>query len=184
MAHDLAQDRLTQVFKFLKELNELRNPVERDLSGYAEVMNIAEWPVHPCIVVGHGHRVDDHDAEAEAEAEMEPLIRIKRACLTDCPKPPVALDGWLKPGWQAADAETAVLESRNFLDDEKKTVTVKFGELYATNVTLTPSDETQLAVSQPALAAVVSSADFRLLANEQAAADSRAQAHRPELWNG
>jgi hypothetical protein len=37
MAHDLAQDRLTQVFKFLKKLNELRNPVERDLSGYAEV---------------------------------------------------------------------------------------------------------------------------------------------------
>ncbi|MGK0188976.1 MAG: hypothetical protein ACI9R3_004792 [Verrucomicrobiales bacterium] len=38
------------------------------------------------------------------------------------------LDGWLKPGWQAADAETAVLESRNFLDDEKKTVTVEFGD--------------------------------------------------------
>jgi hypothetical protein len=56
-------------------------------------------------------------------------------------------------------------------------------QLYATNATLTPSDETQLAVSQPTLADLVSSADFRLLANEQAGADSRAQAHRPDMWS-
>ena len=59
---------------------------------------------------------------------MEPLIRIQRARLTSCPKPPGVLDGWLKPGWQVADAETAVLESRNFWDDEEKTVTVDFAE--------------------------------------------------------
>lgn len=123
---DLAQSRLTQVFKYLKELNELRNPVARDLSGYAEVLRLDAWPVHPCIAIRHGDRVDDEDADAEAE--MEPLVRIQRARLTPCPKPPVALDGWLKPGWQAADAEVAVLESRNFLDDEKKTVTVEIGD--------------------------------------------------------
>ena len=123
---DLAQSRLTQVFKFLKELNELRNPVARDLSGYAEVLRLDAWPAHPCIGVRHGDRVDDEDADAEAE--MEPLIRIQRARLTPCPKPPVVLDGWLKPGWQAVDAETTVLESRNFLDDKKKTVTVEFGD--------------------------------------------------------
>lgn len=121
MPYDLAQGRLTQVFKFLKELNELRNPVERDLSSYAEVLRLDAWPVHPCIIVRHGDQVDD-------EAEMEPLIRIQRARLTPCPKPPGALDGWLKPGWQAADAETALLESRNFLDKKKKTVTVEFAD--------------------------------------------------------
>src|SRR5438552_17596650 len=90
---DLAQSRLTQVFKFLKELNELRNPVARDLSGYAEVLRLDAWPAHPCIVVRHGDRVDDEDADAEAE--MEPLIRIQRARLTACPTPPDTLDGWL-----------------------------------------------------------------------------------------
>lgn len=118
--------RLTQVFKFLKELNELRNPVVRDLSGYTEVLRLDAWPMHPCIVVRRGDRVEEE--EADAETEMEPLIRIKRACLTPCPNPPVTLDGWLKPGWQAADAETSVLESRNFLEDEKKTVTVEFAD--------------------------------------------------------
>ena len=121
---DLAQSRLTQVFKFLKELNELRNPVTRDLSGYAEVLRLNAWAVHPCIVVRHGDRIEDEDANADAQ--MEPLIRIQRARLTPCPNPPDALDGWLKPGWQAADAEVAVLGSRNFLDEEKETMTVAF----------------------------------------------------------
>jgi very-short-patch-repair endonuclease/transcription elongation GreA/GreB family factor len=116
--------RLTQVFKFLKELNELRNPVARDLSGYADVLRLDAWPMHPCIAVRRGDRIEEEDADAEAG--MEPLIRIQRARLTPCPKPPLALDGWLKPGWQAANDEAAVLESRNFLDDEKKTVTVEF----------------------------------------------------------
>ena len=72
MPHDLAQGRLTQVFKFLKELNELRNPVERDLSSYAEVLRLDAWSVHPCIIVLHGDQVDDEDTGVEAE--MEALI--------------------------------------------------------------------------------------------------------------
>ena len=41
-------------------------------------------------------------------------------------------------------------------------------QLYATHALLTPSDELQLAVPQPLRAEIVSSADFRLLAAEQA----------------
>lgn len=118
--------RLTQVFKFLKELNELRNPVPRDLSGYVDVLRLDAWPLHPCVVVRRGDREEESDADADVE--MEPLVRIKRARLTPCPKPPDALDGWLKPGWQSVDAEAEVLESRNFLDRETKTVTVAFAD--------------------------------------------------------
>ncbi len=123
---DLTQSRLTQVFKFLKELNELRNPVPRDLSGYADVLRLDAWALHPCIVVLRGDREDESDADADVE--MEPLISIKRARLTACPKPPDTLDGWLKPGWQSMEAEAEVLESRNFVDREKKTVTVAFSD--------------------------------------------------------
>src|SRR6185503_5043522 len=54
-------------------------------------------------------------------------------------------------------------------------VDVEVRQLYVSNGTLTPSDEVQLAVRQPGLAQLVSPADFRLLANEQAGADMRAQ---------
>lgn len=120
-----AKGRLVQTFRFLKELNELRNPVPRDLSG-SEVLRLDTWPLHPCVQVRRGDRKED-DANDAAEAAMEPLIRIQRARLTPCPKPPETLNGWLKPGWQSADEEAEVLESRNFLDKER-TITVPFAD--------------------------------------------------------
>ena len=123
-----AQNRLTQVFKFLKELNELRNPVPRDLSAYQEVLRLDSWPIHPCVVVRHGDQTQDEDIEDTEDSEMEPPIQIQRANLTPCPRPPEALEGWLNPGWQVANAEIAVLESQNFLDVDRNTITVAFGD--------------------------------------------------------
>jgi len=122
---DSAKGRLVQTFKFLKELNELRNPVPRDISGYAEVLRLDSWPAHPCITVWHGDRQEE-DGEESGEPGVEPLIRIQRAGLTSCPKPPEILEGWLKPGWQAAELEATVLPSRNFPDKEKGSITVDF----------------------------------------------------------
>lgn len=121
--NELSQRRLTQVFKFLKELNELRNPVPRTLPDTG-VLRLDTWPKHPCVVVWSGDRVEEDDTNTDAE--IEPLIRIQRASLTSCPNPPDALDGWLKPGWKEVDAKVNVLESRNFLNDKKETVTVAF----------------------------------------------------------
>ena len=56
-------------------------------------------------------------------------------------------------------------------------------ELYASQGALSPADEKQLATTQPELAGLVSSVDFRLLAAEHAGAASRAQTHCPEFWN-
>jgi len=98
-----AKARLIQTFNFLKELNELRNPVPRDLSGL-DVLRLDTWPAHPCVQVRRGDRQEDDSADS-AEIAMEPLIRIARAQLTPCPKPPEILDGWLKPGWQSIDEE-------------------------------------------------------------------------------
>jgi very-short-patch-repair endonuclease len=124
-AGDVAQSRLTQVFKFLKALNELRNPVPRDLSAYSQILRLDAWPLHPNIIVQRGDREDEED-DADTDAEMEPIIRIQRARLTSCPSPPARLDGWLKPNWQIIDAEVEVLESRNFINQEKETITVGF----------------------------------------------------------
>ncbi|MGD0948948.1 MAG: AAA domain-containing protein, partial [Candidatus Binatia bacterium] len=124
IAMSVAKVRVTQTFKFLKELNELRNPVPRETSGYAKALWIDEWPAHPFIEVRRGDRGEDDDGDVETE--LEPLIRIRRANLTPCPKPPETLDGWLKPGWQFVDTKAEVLASRNFPDKEKGSVAVAF----------------------------------------------------------
>ena len=55
-------------------------------------------------------------------------------------------------------------------------------DLYALQGVLTFGDETQLAVAQPILDRLVTPSDFRLLADQQANENARAQAHRPEFW--
>ncbi len=62
---DLVQSRLTQVFTFLKELNELRNPVLRDLTGYLDVLQLDAWSLHPCSIIRRGDREEDDDVGAE-----------------------------------------------------------------------------------------------------------------------
>jgi AAA domain-containing protein len=124
---DVAQTRLTRVFKFLKALNELRNPVPRDLSAYSQILWIDKWPTHPTIIIQRGDREGNED-DGDVDAEMEPTIRIQRARLTSCPNPPGLLDDWLKPTWQSLDAEVEVLESRNFISKEKETITVQFAD--------------------------------------------------------
>ena len=94
-----AKGRLVQTFKFLKELAELRNPVQRDLNSYSQVLRLDSWPVHPCIAVRRGDPSEEDDQDA-AGKELEPIIRITRAKLTRCTKPPQLLEGWLEPGWQ------------------------------------------------------------------------------------
>ncbi|HKI01091.1 MAG TPA: AAA domain-containing protein [Thermoanaerobaculia bacterium] len=119
-----AKERLVQTFKFLKELNELRNPVQRDLTG-VEVLRLDGWSAHPCVQVRRGDREED-DPDKATESEMEPVIRIQRAQLTFCPKPPDVVEGWLKPGWQAVDAGVELLESRNYLNEGQQTITAAF----------------------------------------------------------
>jgi very-short-patch-repair endonuclease len=124
---DVAQNRLTQVFKFLKALTELRYPVPRDLSGYSQILWLDKWPVHPTIVIQRGDREDSED-DADVDVDLEPTIRIQRARLTSCPNPPPVLKDWLKPTWQSAEGIVEVLESRNFETKEKETVTVQFSD--------------------------------------------------------
>jgi hypothetical protein len=86
MPMNVAKSRLTQTLRFLKELNELRNPVPREMSGYVKLLWIDEWPAHPFIEVRRGDRKEDDDGSGDVE--LEPLIRIRRADLTPCPSRP------------------------------------------------------------------------------------------------
>ena len=123
-----AKGRLVQTFKFLKELAELRNPVQRTLDGYSEVLRLDSWPVHPCVAVRRGESGEEY-GEDSTDKELEPIICISRAELTICPTPPQLLQGWLKPGYENVNAEVDVLESRNFRDENNaNTVTVGFSD--------------------------------------------------------
>src|SRR5262245_47167394 len=119
-----AKDRLIQTFRFLKELNELRNPVPRDLSHSSKLLWIDDWPDHPFVTVRRGDRTGDGDDGADQAPE--PLIRVRRANLTRCPVPPEPIADWLKPGWQAADQELEVIPLRSLANKDDGKIAVAF----------------------------------------------------------
>jgi hypothetical protein len=55
-------------------------------------------------------------------------------------------------------------------------------QLYASQGLITPEEELQLSVQQPAPEKLVSPADFRVLAQEKDGATKRSLAHRTDLW--
>ena len=115
MPIDVAKGRLTQIFGFLKELNELRNPVPRDISGHAKLLWLNEWPTHPFIEVRRGDRKEEDDGDDKAE--LEPLIRVRRADLTPYPKPPEALIGGVRGVYNRAEYATQRQEMLQFWAD-------------------------------------------------------------------
>jgi hypothetical protein len=121
----VAKSRLLQTFRFLKSLNESRNPIPREISSEQDPLWLDDWPIHPFIEVQRGDR-GDADAPESGEAEAVPVIRVRRANTSACPKPPSALDGWLAPGWESPETEVDVLASRNFSDKKAGTISVPF----------------------------------------------------------
>jgi hypothetical protein len=125
------------------------------MSGYPKLLWINDWPAHPFIKVRRCDPKEDDD-NGNAEAEREPLIRIRRADLTSCPNPPQALDGWLKPGWQAVEAEAEVLASINLPDYKNGSITVAFedDEQRVTGLKIWATARTRWAAAErPAIAA-------------------------------
>jgi energy-coupling factor transporter ATP-binding protein EcfA2 len=56
-------------------------------------------------------------------------------------------------------------------------------QLYVSQGTISPDEESQLSVQQPACEKIVSPADFRALAREKDGTVKRSQVHRAELWD-
>ena len=126
---DTARARLIQTFRFLKRLNELRNPVPRRLGEYQRVLRIDNWPKHPCIVIGDGESMNHLDSERTGQG-IEPLIRIGRATLTPCPEPPQELEPWLNCNWESAEMEVDVVQHKDSLDPNTHTmITETFDEV-------------------------------------------------------
>ena len=121
-----AKKRLTQVFKFLKELSELQNPVRLNLDGVKQ-LRLDEWPKHSCLGVWRGDSAEDDSAEDA------PMVRVGRAEETDCPRPNSSLKDWMRPGWDAWSAageksDSFKVVSRNFVNKKGETFTVQFGD--------------------------------------------------------
>ncbi|MFC4767384.1 AAA domain-containing protein [Effusibacillus consociatus] len=123
--------KLTQVFRYLQALDQLRNPVQRQIHSQLWTMWYRDMPEHPTIV--HGD-ISNNPEEIQADDPIsietskadDFLLKVRRPELKSCPKPPGELDNWLEPGWQKINGTLKVVASRTEEDEEGQEVVVQF----------------------------------------------------------
>src|SRR5690348_10714528 len=88
-AHDLARPKLLQVFRYLQALHQLRNPIQREITGQPWVLWLHDLPDHPCVRRGLGIAAagaqDGDDGESppdtqrdETSAADEYILKVSR----------------------------------------------------------------------------------------------------------
>src|SRR5256885_5143134 len=89
------RERIARVFRYLKALNEHRNPAKRDLSEQPWTLWFRQLPDHPAVQrrFSHGHE------------ETDLAVKGGRPPLPPAPPPPPPLLASLEGDWETSDPE-------------------------------------------------------------------------------
>ncbi|MUT65667.1 hypothetical protein [Paenibacillus sp. NEAU-GSW1] len=80
--------RLTQIFKYLQALNQIKNPVKKSIDDQRWKLWVSELPKHEDIEC----RFLELGREPDAEDSLDILLKVRRPALTQCPEPPELID--------------------------------------------------------------------------------------------
>lgn len=111
--HERARQRARQIFSFLKAFAERRQPLKRQLSDHDWSLQLRALPEHAAITLGEVLLNGPAGESTQSEGNGA-LLTIRRPTLTEPPRPPAALEGWLKDGWKQPTGVIAAIPSRNY----------------------------------------------------------------------
>jgi len=110
----VARARLRQVFDYLRELDQLRNPVRRVVEEQPWHYWLRDLPSHPCI-----RRGVFREGNADDDAGDDFVLRVRRPEITPGPVVYLELADWVViADRQNPDSEIDVRDTRNVLDDQ------------------------------------------------------------------
>ena len=105
------QEKVLSLFRFLQELNKLKQKVVLRVSDYPWWRSLASLPDDPeNIKIYYRDRTEDEEAEDTAN---NVLLSVRKREFQDCPKPDPDLEKWLEKGW--SDFRQAV-KRKEFID--------------------------------------------------------------------
>ncbi|HYV68217.1 MAG TPA: hypothetical protein VE964_18405, partial [Myxococcales bacterium] len=104
------RERIARVFRYLKALNEHRNPAKRDLSEQPWTLWFRNLPDHASI---ERHLPNGKDAE-----EDDFILKVGRPTFTQAPPPPVPIQEWIEGDWEDPEAEVLLVEAKGDVGSE------------------------------------------------------------------
>jgi len=101
-SHHLGRERIARVFRYLKALNEHRNPAKRDLSEQPWTLWFRHLPDHPSI----------QRRFSNGQEETDFVLKVGRPTFAQAPQPPMPIADWLEGDWEDPEGEVAVSETK------------------------------------------------------------------------
>lgn len=96
-----SRERIKRLFQFLKQYNNIKNPIITDISNQVWKKWLDDIPSHETIINNiHSLEIDD----------PEEILRVKRPVLKECPRLPIELNRWLEKGWENINSEVKIKE--------------------------------------------------------------------------
>ena len=114
-----ARAKLVQIYRYLQALNELRNPVERNIIDQPWVAWFQQLPDHECIRAGR---------LADPPADDDFVLKVRRPDLSPAPPPPPQIADWLEPGWDRIDGPAEILPIREDEADKDSVRSIRFDD--------------------------------------------------------
>jgi len=107
-------DKIRRIFRFLQELNQVRSPPLVDMARYDWMVSYEGVPRYPSVQRG--------------DATSGFVIKVARPAESACPKPSIAIEKWLKDGWEQFGVEPELYTRRQRANVEGEEVTELFDE--------------------------------------------------------
>jgi len=134
-ANELTREKLLQVFRYLKEFNNLRNPVTRRLDEQPlgkDVIWLRDLPPHSSVQLRQPLDMvsldEASDESAGAEVAGSPILRVRRPDDTPPPAVPEGLADWLDGVPNHPDEQLAIKPAIDQKDEDGQESTVQFGD--------------------------------------------------------
>lgn len=123
MENNSSKGKVVRLFQFLKQYNNIKNPIVTDIKNQIWLKWMDDLPRHENIVNNIYNDSSDEDV----------ILSIKRPILKDCPKLPEPLGEWVEKGWNELEKEVIKkneIKVRNEVysgdENEEEFITVKF----------------------------------------------------------
>lgn len=112
---DEVRDRLRRVFLFLKEQQEYRSPIRRNLDAYEWRLDLSSLPAHASV-----------QRRPHVRENPLPLLEVSRPEIEAAPVPPSVLNGWVLDQWTFVNGSAVAMEHRAIANGASEPETQSF----------------------------------------------------------
>jgi very-short-patch-repair endonuclease/DNA polymerase III delta prime subunit len=122
---EIGRKKLIRIYRYLQALDQMRNPLKRQITEQSWTMWFHDLPDHRDILKGKSKNEVSEDAGNVKDIFV---LKVKRPELTNAPEPHEEVKDWIKNGWQKFEGTVSLIEEKRNKDEDGNEVITRFND--------------------------------------------------------